>query len=479
MPRFPALVRPGSSVLVFTALALAGCPAPADPTDAGTTDTGPVEIDAGPRLDSGPRDAGMPDVGSDAGSEISCTGADCEVVELAALLSTTCVRRMNGDVICWGRALEGQLGDGRMSHVPGCTVAGEPIVVDCSSTPVLVDLPAPALELVGASFEICAVTGTGREHRCWGEGSFNIGTTLPARNYTPIIFDVLAGVTLSHGQGTMCWLDAAGDPFCIGHNGVGQLGDGSLMDRTAPVPVMRAGTPPTPLADETILELEVGRFSGVACARTATELLCWGANESGQLGRGTMTHQDCASGPELRDCSPMAVPVTIDATMVADFSIGTDHVCALMTDGTVMCWGENIVGQLGTGDTATRTTPTLVAGITDATEVVTTGGTTCVLHADGTISCWGRSNVGQVGDGMMTHVAGVCGGATLVDCQPTPVTVMGIDDATTIALGFDHACALRATGGVSCWGNNDRHQLGNGDTTRAIRYAPVPVPFLP
>lgn len=466
-----------STLVVLAALALAGCPGPTETPDAGVTDTGPVGVDAGPAEDSGPRDAGVRDAGSDAGSEIDCTGADCAVVELEALLATTCARRMNGDVICWGRGEEGQLGDGRMTHAPGCMIAGEPLPIGCSSTPVLVDLTVPALELEGGSFEICAVTGTAREHLCWGEGSFNIGTTVAVRNYAPLAFDVLDGATFSDGQGTWCWLDAAGDPFCMGSNSVGQLGDGTRMDRNAPVAVMRDGTPPTPLADETILEIEVGRFSGSACVRTATEVLCWGTNDSGQLGDGDDTHFDCGGGATLRDCSLYAVPVTIDATMVADLVLSTDHLCALMTDGTVMCWGENVVGQLGTGDTATRSTPTLVPGITDATQVVATGGTTCALHADGTISCWGRSNVGQIGDGNMTHTAGVCGGTSLIDCQLTPALVMGIDDATSVALGFDHACAIHATGTVSCWGNNDRFQLGDG--TRMIRYAPVAVPFLP
>lgn len=468
---------PRPCLILLPLLALSGCPGTTEVPDAGTTDAGPDLVDA-PREDTGPRDAGVRDTGTDAGSEIDCTGTDCTVVELVAMNSTTCVRRMNGDVVCWGRGLEGQLGDGRMMHVPGCPIAGEPLPVDCSSSPVLVDLTAPALELEGGAFELCAVVGAGRAHHCWGEGSFTIGTTLATRNYAPRVFGLLDGVTLSHGQSTWCWLDAAGDPYCIGNNSVGQLGDGSNMSRTSPVAVLRAGTPdPTPLADETILELEVGVYSGTSCARTATEVLCWGTNDAGQLGDGSDTHFDCGGGTSLRDCSLVAVPVSIDGALVADLALGHNHVCALMTDGTVQCWGENIVGQLGTGDTATRNMPTEVPGLTGVTALSTGMSTTCALLDDGTVRCWGRSNVGQVGDGEVSHIAGVCGGATVVDCQWSPVEVVGIDDATAVAVGGDHACALRAGGAVSCWGNNDRFQLGDG--TRTIRYAPVPVPFLP
>jgi alpha-tubulin suppressor-like RCC1 family protein len=50
---------------------------------------------------------------------------------------------------------------------------------------------------------------------------------------------------------------------------------------------------------------------------------------------------------------------------------------------------------------------------------------------------------------------------------------VGVDDATDVSIGFGHACAVRETGAIACWGNNDRYQLGDG--TRDVRYAPVTV----
>lgn len=465
-----------TSLGLFSLLALTVTACPSDPvtTDAGGEDAGPTEIDTGVRVDAGPRDAG---VRVDAGSEIDCTGADCAIVEVVPMGSSTCARRMNGDVICWGRGREAALGDGRMVHAPGCMITEEPEPVDCSSSPVLVDLDEPALELAAGASEICAVVGAGREHYCWGEGDFNVGTTLPTRNFAPTPFSILMGNRLSTANNFWCWLDASGDPFCMGHNSVGMLGNNSLVDSLVPTPIVVAGTPTTPLADETILELEVGVYSGTACARTADTVYCWGDNKNGNLGDGNDTHQDCAGGTALADCSPAAVPVTIDATLVADLTIGNDHACALMSDGTVMCWGGNAVSQLGLGDQATRDVPTLVPGIDDAIAIDAMGGTTCVLHDGGTISCWGVSDVGQIGDGMTSHTAGVCGGTSLVDCQPTPALVMGIDDATSIRLGFGHACTIRESGEVWCWGENRYYELGDG--TRMTRHAPVRVPFLP
>ena len=458
--------RPSHVSLLAIALTLAGCPTPADPD--GGVDTGAVE-DTGNLPDVPRSDAGA-DGGADAGRETDCAGTDCDFVELELTAATTCARRENGDVICWGEGQEGQLGDGRMRHTPGCPVPGE-LAVDCSSRPVLVALDAPAVELSGGAFNFCAATGTTRAHFCWGERSYTIDETLPTIRYAPVAEPIFDGVTLDEAQSRVCWLDA-GAVFCLGSNGVGQLGNGERMMSLLPVAATRASDM-TPITGA--LEVEGGTFSGNTCARTATEVLCWGTNSAGHLGDGIDDHpDDCGDAASMVDCSLRAVPVTIDGSQVVDLGVGFDHACALMTDGTVRCWGGNSLGQLGLGNNASVSLPTAVPGVTGVAELSVNAYNTCVRLTDGRVQCWGQSNLGQVGDGVEVHDALTCSNdGRVVDCQLTPVFVMGLDDATHLGTGFSHSCAVRADNTIVCWGRNDRYHLGDG--TRDARFAPVSV----
>jgi len=123
------------------------------------------------------------------------------------------------------------------------------------------------------------------------------------------------------------------------------------------------------------------------------------------------------------------------------------HTCALLTDGTVRCWGSYFCGPLNNGDTPSYT-PVRISGVANATAVSTGWDRMCVLLADGTVQCWG------------------CYLATVAGTQNSaPVTVSGITNAIAVAAGAQHACALQADGTVHCWGSNLDGELGNGTTT--------------
>ena len=91
-----------------------------------------------------------------------------------------------------------------------------------------------------------------------------------------------------------------------------------------------------------------------------------------------------------------------------------------------------------------------------AATITAGGGHTCALRQTGTITCWGSNWAGQLGNGKNT-------GDLRDDSADSsvPVEVEGITDATTITAGEDHTCALRQTGTITCWGNNEYGQLGN------------------
>ena len=129
---------------------------------------------------------------------------------------------------------------------------------------------------------------------------------------------------------------------------------------------------------------------------------------------------------------------------------GWEHTCALHRSGEVSCWGDNNRGELGDGQKeSTSPTPVRVVGIDDAVAVSAGDWHTCALRSGGSISCWGYNGDGQLGNGSY-------------ESSNSPVEVAGITDAVSVAAGLKHACALRTGGAVTCWGNNDYAQLGNG-----------------
>lgn len=133
---------------------------------------------------------------------------------------------------------------------------------------------------------------------------------------------------------------------------------------------------------------------------------------------------------------------------------GANHTCVLANDGTVWCWGSGGFNQIANGGTS-ASDPVQVAlgtGIT-ASRLFAGGSTTCALTSDTNLTCWGRNNKGQVGNGSTQASGGV-----------TPTAVTGIPASFTVAdveVGDLHVCAV-ATDGSSlwCWGNDLKGQLG-------------------
>lgn len=137
---------------------------------------------------------------------------------------------------------------------------------------------------------------------------------------------------------------------------------------------------------------------------------------------------------------------------IAQISAGLYHTCALVSDGTVRCWGQNGYGQLGDGTTDQREIPVAVAGLSAAAQIAAGGMHTCALLVSGSISCWGGNETGQLGDGTTAP-------------SPIPVPVENISGALSVAAGGMHSCAMHGGGTVSCWGFNATGQLGNGSTS--------------
>ncbi len=340
----------------------------------------------------------------------------------------SCARLSSGEVHCWGF---GPLGDGSPFMNP---------------TPVSVTGLTDAVEIsVGGG--ICARRAAGTVV-CWG--GIPPGDGSAGGNVTPIAaMGIADAAEVSVGPSHVCVRRSGGTVVCWGANTYGQLGDGTMgppPDRVVPAPVVG-------LSDAIAISAS---YQATCAVRAGGTAVCWGYNEHGQIGDGTVGNWRT---------TPVPVMGLTDAT---DVRVGSQHTCALRSGGGVVCWGYNDVGQLGASTTSVGMvlTPRAVSGITDAVELRTARNSVCVRRRGGGVVCWGENMYGQVGDG------------TIVNPRDVPTDVMSLADAIGISVGTFHACAARSTGGAACWGFNNYGQVGDG-TTGIPRLRPVPVMGLP
>lgn len=220
--------------------------------------------------------------------------------------------------------------------------------------------------------------------------------------------------------------------FATGWNGVGQLGDGTLQDRT---------TFGATAGISNVRSVAAGYHHSLA-VRADGGLSAWGSNSYGQLGDGTTTDRS----------RPTSAPGLSDVIAVAG---GAYHSLALRTDGTVWAWGWNGVGQVGDGTTVDRLRPAQVPGLRNVKAIATGGFHSLALTTNGDVWAWGWNYYGAVGTGTASQV------------ETRPVLVPGMSGATSIAGGALHSLASRRVGGVDevwSWGWNGFGQLGDGTT---------------
>lgn len=187
-----------------------------------------------------------------------------------------------------------------------------------------------------------------------------------------------------------------------------------------------------------IAALTAGAFHTCALARDGT-VWCWGDNELGQLGR-------------LPSPEPGGPAKVVGLTGVRHVAAGFLHTCAAQSDGTVWCWGDAGDGRLGRdSDDPALPAPQQVAGLGGPAVAVTAGVThSCALLADGSVWCWGGNRFGELGDGT-------------ADARSRPAPVGGLPDPVAELVAGDHfTCARTGAGAVLCWGWNDTGQLGLG-----------------
>jgi alpha-tubulin suppressor-like RCC1 family protein len=405
---------------------------------------------------------------------------------LAAGGHHTCAIFAAGAVRCWGDNQLGQLG----------RAAGDDPLADYS-----VDLgTGQRATAVFAGLSDTCVILEGGAIKCWGNNSFGqlgLGDTVTRGDGMGAMGDALPVVNLGTGRraaalalgGTAtcallddgaltCWGDAY--QGATGHGDIQTRGDrpGTMGDNLPIVDL--GGRDGVPFKTKAIAAFDYHSFCAILddTGPDNSGLKCWGSNDYCELGLGTITSRGAepetiGNGLEFVDLGTSAAGGKRKAIALGG---GYQSTCVLGDDGAVSCWGPGGSGQLGNGGTESarscaadevgdaNVVPSLPAAVAIAARGQVDGGGAhaCALLATGAMSCWGENGGGQLGTGDTTALL-----------RPSPPLAFPEGFAPrTLVLGNEHTCAISGDNHVECWGSNQAGQLG-ADAT-GDRYAPGP-----
>jgi alpha-tubulin suppressor-like RCC1 family protein len=333
----------------------------------------------------------------------------------------TCARGSSGALSCWGKNTSGQLGVGNLGpeseprtvgaaydwtavaggdeHRCGvraqqsvwCWGAGDYQQLAFYSEeprlePGALSMTGPFKDVVAAANYACALRSDGNV-LCWGEASAEVpvGDLAASTKMVPNESGQQAWqvpglyAAISAGKRHTCGLRTDGSVWCWGDNDRGQRGPKSEDADNEWSWLNQA------VSGNDFVAVSAGGEHSCALRSDGT-LLCWGANNKGQLADGLGDEQ--------------GEPVEVDGTFVS-VSAGRAHTCAITHGGALYCWGDDSDGQIGDGraNTAAKMTPVRV-GAHDGWRSVSAGPShTCGVHNDGSLWCWGRNSDGELGDG--------------------------------------------------------------------------------
>ena len=327
-----------------------------------------------------------------------------------------------GRLSCWGANDHGQLGVGDTKN----RLVATAVAPDRTFA-----------EVCGGEAHGCALEASTGVMLCWGDGSNGqLGDPSLASSPLPKIVALPApAISIACGYQHTCAILETGALLCWGANVESQLGRGGNSPREPS---------PQPVAGGVSDWVRVGAGQAHTCAiRIDGSLWCWGRNEAGECAQPT-------TPPGDQRMSPVRVESDIDWVRVVPAQNAT---CALRSDDTLWCWGENEFGNLGFPPPAVTTKPLRVGGPASWSSLADETFHGAAIQRDGTLWTWGRNVEGQLGLGDTAD-------------RGTPTKVPGIERYLGVATGRFHTCALRADKQVLCAGRNDEGELGSGDTAR-------------
>ncbi|MAT86781.1 MAG: hypothetical protein CMA25_07485 [Euryarchaeota archaeon] len=361
----------------------------------------------------------------------------------------TCAILDNASTMCWGSDGDGRLGDG-----------GEDNAVS-KPTSFVTNPEGESFKSIHAGHEnTCGITDSGKLY-CWGNnnnGKNGIGSTntekLPS---TPVTFNQNTTIEkLSMGLYHSCAIDSDNTVWCWGRAWNGNLGSGDgNADQYAPVQVELPG--------ENDFATEIAAGERFTCALLGNGAIsCWGHDGNNQLGDSADT-----TGDQNTPQSYVSLP---SGRIAVDIDAGQNHACAVLDNGSIVCWGYNNYGKLGSSFSSLANSLPVYINTTQNksfTQVSTGYDHTCALLENGTGMCWGRNTHGQLGNDSTTN-----------SFYPVYINQSQTGPLIAISAKNIHTCAINASGGAFCWGSAHSGALGNSVNNhrwQAYELAPTPV----
>jgi len=412
----------------------------------------------------------------------------------------TCLVVDDGRLVCWGAGLYGQLGYGNTSSRSDATVAANPVNGGF--------VPLPAGRTVAAvstgNAHTCALLDNGQV-ACWGLGSQGVlgygNTNGIGDNETPAQNPVNGGIVPLPGGHTAvaveayfshsCALLDNGQVTCWGAGTLGQLGYGNTNnigdDETPAQNPVNGGMVPLP-AGRTAVALASG--SAFTCVLLDNgQVACWGAASVGRLGYGNTNNIGDNETPAQNPVNGGMVPLPLGRTAAA-LGGGDAHMCAVLDNGSVTCWGNGAFGQLGYGnpnDIGDNETPAqnpvdggFVRLPVSRTAVGIAGSFrhTCALLDDGSMSCWGEGTGGKLGYGNTVTI----GDDEKPDTNPVNGGVVPLAPGRRVlalAVGRDYTCVLLSDTRLVCLGQTNslaiNERVGDDEPASAARAIRLPM----
>ncbi|MBL7543905.1 MAG: hypothetical protein JNL11_08815 [Bdellovibrionaceae bacterium] len=359
----------------------------------------------------------------------------------------------------------------------------------------------------------CAI-GTNGQVYCWGlklSGRLGDGSGITGWSLTPtaVNYTLPMGVNFSQivaGSNSSCGLLTNGTVLCWGSNNVGQIGDGTTTTRLSPTPVISLGSEPVSM-------ISGSSYGATFCALIRSyKIKCWGDNVLGQLGIGTISGTASTPGDVA-----LTLPPSVSITSL---SVGSSHVCASLSNGTVRCWGSNSMSQLGDGGTTNSGTP-ITPSVSNVVEVAAGYLNTCVILSNSSVQCWGANGYSSLANGVAggttltpsliktdasTTLTGIKkvipGNSNLIVVTDTNIYMSGLNtrgqffNFTTVSQNFMTAltglpamklvtlggggtvCGVKTSNGqIVCWGDSGHGQAGTSIISNFFGFRPINTGF--
>ena len=395
-------------------------------------------------------------------------GTPTQALESALSLgdSHTCVI-VNSNVVCYGANSQGQLGNGTQ------TPSKEPVYVRNSGA--ANDYLSGVISVAAAADHTCALLSSGKV-KCWGYG-YRTGTgffgtqvlyatfvksSFLESDTNPHLGEHLTGaVAITSATYGGCALLSDGKVKCWG-GGAGHDGEGTGYVLACKTPQTTGNCSVTGGEVPLTGVKSITQAGQTSCGiLTDDSLVCWGQDQ-GKL----------ANANNIATDTQLPKPAGSSTIGAKAFGTTQGAICGLYQNGaasisseggTVKCWGSNEGGQLGRGftDTTRYLSAVAITGLTNAIAISGHGGSFCALLITSEVKCWGSNPNNQFGAAVGNDKN-----------TPTSMTFGGspITGVAAVTLGQAHICIIMAVDGlVRCLGSNTNGQLGDGTlTTRGV-----------